>query len=278
MWLFRHTARTFLFYCVGIMATVYLGLMWEQSDPYAYLIYSVAGYGSAHLLVYLYESRSMWVLSRICTYYRDEKRASTTIFTLAFISCHVGAILAIFRLELTASLVMLGIMAAVFLAWAFVWLRGEMLFPAVFMVTLAILAVWHNKVQPTDWDPMRLIVNAATMTASALFWLMVGNRLHAVRGEVYELAGPARWCSVVLALVGTGFAAALAMSPAFPGDVWRADRAVLEWLLGMGSLVGLVGYYTWARFVLERRFFDIMGAVALLLVGLYVGLYAGVRV
>ncbi|MGB2614158.1 MAG: hypothetical protein WBD63_10220 [Phycisphaerae bacterium] len=277
MWLFRHTARTFLFYCVGILATAYVGLGTHTHDLYAYLIYAIAGYGAAHLVVYLYEAKSMAMLSRLSPLYRDERRASTTIFTLAVISCFLAAILTAFRLHLAASLIMLGVMSAVFLAWTFVWLRGEMLYPAVVMVTLGALAVWHNNVHPTAWTPYRVNVNAAVLAFSALGWFGVSNRLRAIRGEIFQLAGPARACSLILALVGTGFAAALAVSPAFPNGAWRADRTSGDWALGLSTLAALLVYFTWARLRLGRRFFDIMGALALLLIGLYVGIYWGIR-
>ncbi|MGB2998907.1 MAG: hypothetical protein WBC59_09775 [Phycisphaerae bacterium] len=277
MWLLRHTARTFLFYCVGIMSVAYIGLFAHTEDLYAYLIYAVAGYGAAHLVVYLYEARFMALLSRIISLYRDERRASTTIFTLAVVSCFIGAILAAFRLHTTPSLIMLGIMSVVFLAWSFVWLRGEMLYPAVVMVTLGILAIWHNKAHPIGWDPHRVNMNAAVLAFSALFWLGVGDRLQKIRGEIFQLAGPARACSVILALVGTGFAAALALSPTFTDDVWRQARDFGDWALGLSTLTALIGYYTLARLVLARRFYDIMGGLALLLLGLYVGIYVGVR-
>ena len=194
------------------------------------------------------------------------------------ISCFIGAILTNFRLHLTASLIMLGIMAAVFLAWSFVWLRGEMLYPAVVMVTLAILAVWHNKVHPTAWDPHRINMNAAVVTFSALAWLGVGNRLRAIRGQIFQLAGPARACSVILALIGTGFSAALALSPAFASDLWRQTRQAGDWALGLTTLAALVIYFTWARFEFGRRFFDVMGGIAIALLSLYVGIYWGIRI
>ncbi|MCX5683453.1 MAG: hypothetical protein NT049_07200, partial [Planctomycetota bacterium] len=148
MWLVRHTARTFLFYVFGIAATIYVGLFHHTDDLYIYLIYAVAGYGSSHLLVYLFEARFMAMLSRTCALYHDERRASTTIFTLAVFSCFAGAMLAAFRLNTHAALFMLLIMAAVFLLHSFFWLRGEMLYPAVLMVTLAALATWHNFAHP----------------------------------------------------------------------------------------------------------------------------------
>ena len=277
MWLFRHTARTFLFYWVGIMATVYVGLGSHARDLYAYLIYAIGGYGAAHLVVYLYEAKFMALLSRASNLYREERRASTTIFSLAVISCFLAAILAAFRLHLSASLIMLGILSAVFLAWAFVWLRGEMLYPAVVMVTLGILSVWHNNVHPTAWTPYRVNVNAAVLAFSALGWFGVSVRLNAIRGEIFQLAGPARACSVILALVGTGFGGALAVGPTFGGEVWRATRDAGDWASGLATLAALLVYFTWARLRSGRRFFDILGAVALLLIGLYVGIYWGVR-
>ena len=277
MWLVRHTARTFLFYVFGVMATAYAGLFGHTGDLYGYLICAVAGYGASHLLVYLYEAKFMALLSRTCALYREERRASTTIFTLAVVSCFVGALLAALRLATAEALVMLLIMAVVFLAWSFVWLRGEMLYPAVLMVTLAVLAVWHNKVHPTQWDAYRLSINALVMGVSALVWLGVGNRLHAIRGEIFNLAAPARACSAILGLVGLGFAVALALSPAFGGDVWRQARTLADWALGLATLSSLILYFSWAGFVLQHRFYSLVSALVVLLLGLYIGLYVGVR-
>ena len=275
MWLVRHTARTFLFYVFGIMTTAYLGLFYHTDDLYNYLIYAVAGYGSAHLLVYLYEAKFMGLLWRTCALYRDERRASTTIFTLAVISCFCGAVLAFFRLSSTASFIMLGLMAVVFLVWSFVWLRGEMLYPAVLMATLWILSVWHNKAPPTEWNALRVALNAAITTFSALLWLGIGNRVHAVRGEIFQLAGPARACSVILALVGTAFAAILALSPTFATAVWREPRTLGQWALGLATFLALILYFTWAAAIFHRRFYSLMSRLSVLLLGLYVGLYVG---
>ena len=277
MWLVRHTARTFLFYVFGISAVIYVGLFNHTDDLYGYLIYAVAGYGAAHLLVYLYEQKFMAMLSRTCALYREEGRASTTIFTLAVMSCFTAAFLALFRLNTSASLIMLAVMAAVFLAWSFIWLRGEMLYPAVLMVTLTTLAVWHNLAQPNLWDAGRLAINSGILTISALVWLGIGKGLHPVRAEVFQLAAPARACSVILAVVGTGLAAAMAVSPTFGGDIWRQPRTLWDWTLGLTALTLLVGYFTWARFAFGRRFFDLMSGLGLLLMGLYVGIYVGVR-
>ncbi len=282
LWLLRHTARTVLFYGVGITAAMYLGLLVQADSPqayrrelYSFLIYAVAGYGSAHLLVYLYEARFMTVLARITPFYREELRASTTIFTLAMTSCGIGAVMAAFRLETRAALVMLGIMAIVFLVWTFVWLRHQMLYPAVLMVTLAILAVWHNVEHPTDWNAYRLGVNAAVMTFSALVWLGIGHRLNTVHGEIFELAGPARACSLLLAIVGSGFAVALALSPLFPSDAWRAERAPGDWALGLSTLLALTGYFGWAGHATSRRAYQFVAGLIVLVLGLYVGLYLG---
>jgi len=277
MWLLRHTARTFLFYCVGIMATVYVGLFRHTADLYAYLIYSIGGYGAAHLLVYLYEAKFMALLSRTCALYRDERRASTTIFTLAVISCFIAAILSLFRLSNTESLIMLGLMAVVFLGWSFVWLRGEMLYPAVFMVTLTVLAIWHNTARPAQWDPHRLNMNALVMSVSAIVWLGFGNRLQAIRGEIFQLATPARACSVILGLLGMVFAVALALSPTFGAEVWRQPRALGDWAMGLATLSALILYFAWAAFVFDHRFYSLMSGVGVLLLGLYVGIYVGVR-
>ena len=282
MWLLRHTVRTVLFYCLGITATVYLGLFIQAQSAaeyrealYSHLIYAIAGYGAAHLLVFLYEARFMAVLSRLCAFYREEQRASTTIFTLANTSCGAAAVLALLRLDLHASLVMLGIMAIVFLVWSFVWLRSQMLYPAVLIITLAILSVWHNMKHPAEWDPYRLGVNAAVLTFSAIVWLAIGNRLHSVRGEIFELAGPARACSLVLALVGSVFAVALAISPTFPSDVWRAERLLSDWALGLSTMIGLAIYYAWAGHVASRRIYQLATILIVLLLGLYVGIYVG---
>jgi len=277
MWLFRHTVRTFLFYAVGIMAAAYVGLFRHTDDLYRYLIYAVGGYGSAHLLVYLYERRFMDLLSRTCALYRDENRASTTIFTLAVISTFAAAVLAMFRLESTEALVMLGLMATVFLGWSFVWLRGEMLYPAVFMLTLTVLAIWHNTAHPPAWNPHRLSMNALIMSASAVIWLGFGNRLHAIRGEIFQLAAPARACSVILGLIGVGFAMALALSPTFGAEVWRHTRSLSDWAMGLATLSALILYFTWAQFVFEHRFYGVMSGFGVLLLGLYVGIYVGVR-
>ncbi len=277
MWLFRHTVRTFLFYVVGIAATVYLGLFRHTDDLYGYLIYAVGGYGATHLLVYLYERRFMDLLSRTCALYRDENRASTTIFTLAVISTFAAAMLALCRLESTEALVMLGLMAIVFLGWSFVWLRGEMLYPAVFMVTLTVLAIWHNTAHPPAWNPYRVSMNALIMSVSAVIWLGFGNRLHAIRGEIFQLATPARACSVILGLIGMGFAVALALSPTFGAEVWRETRTLSDWAMGLAPLSALILYFTWAQFVFEHRFYGVMSFFGVLMLGLYVGLYGGVR-
>jgi hypothetical protein len=277
MWLVRHTARTFLFYCFGIGAAIYAGLFYSTGNLHNYLIYAVAGYGSSHLLVYLFEAKFMALLSRTCALYRDENRASTTIFTLAVISCFVGAVLAALRLNDPASLIVLAVMSAVFLLWSFVWVRGEMLYPAVFMVTLTALAVWHNLAHPTAWDAGRLAINAIVLTASAFAWLALGRSLHPIRGEVFQLAAPARACSVILGVVGMGFAAAMAVSPTFAAGIWRQDRSAWDWTLGLAALALLMGYFAWARFVFSQRFYALMSGLAVLLLGLYVGIYVGVR-
>ena len=277
MWLVRHTLRTCLFYVAGILATCYLGLFHPSGNLYGFLVYAIAGYGAAHLMVYLYEAKSMAVLSRICGLYRDEHRASTAIFTLAVASCFAAAVLAAFRLNATESLIMLGVMSAVFLAWSFVWLRAEMVYPAVLMVTLWMLSAWHNKAGPMEWHAHRLGVNAAVFAFSAIFWLGVGNRLQAIRGEVFQLGGPARACSAVLAIVGLGFAAALAFSPTFQGEAWQTGRTLGEWATGLSALGVLIVYFAWCRILFGRRFDDVMGAVALLLLGLYVGIYLGIQ-
>jgi hypothetical protein len=277
MWLVRHTARTFLFYCVGIMATVYMGLFWSTNDLYGYLVYAVGGYGAAHLLVYLYEAKFMSLLSRTCALYRDERHASTTIFTLAVMSCFVAAMLAVFRLNSHEALIMLLIMSVVFLAWSFVWLRGEMLYPGVLMSTLLVLAVWHNSAHPQMWDAHRLGMNALVMGVSAVLWLGIGNRLHAVRGEIFQLAAPAQSCSVILGLAGLGFAAVLAVSPTFGAEVWRETRSLGDWALGLLAMSALILYFTWAGVVLRRRAYSLLSVLGVILLTLYVGLYVGVR-
>lgn len=277
MWLFRHTVRTFLFYVFGVMATVYMGLFGRTDDLYGYLIYAVGGYGAAHMLVYLYERRFMDLLSHTCTLYREERRASTTIFTLAVISTFLAAVLAMFRLESTEALVMLGLMAVVYLGWSFVWLRGEMLYPAVLMVTLTVLAIWHNTAHPQEWTPARLSMNGLVMGLSAVIWLGFGNRLHAIRGEIFQLAAPARACSAILGLVGLGFATALALSPMFGAEVWRQTRSLEDWAMGLATFSALILYFTWAGFVFDRRFYNAVGGMGVLLLGLYVGIYMGAR-
>ena len=119
---------------------------------------------------------------------------------------------------------MLAVMSAVFLAWSFIWMRGEMLYPAVFRGTFASLAVWHNLVLPALWDGGRLAINALILTAWALAWLGLGKGLQGIRGEISQLAAPARACSVILAFVATAFAAALAVSP----TAIRARPAIIK--------------------------------------------------
>jgi hypothetical protein len=279
MWLVRHTARTFLFYLFGIAAMLYMGLFWNTRDLYTYLIYAVAGYGASHLSVYLFEARFMSLLSRTCALYKDERRASTTIFTLAVFSCFTGALLAAFRLNSHAALIMLAILSAVFLLWSFVWLRGEMLYPAVLMVTLTTLAVWHNIAHPTMWDAGRLAINAIILTGWALVWLAIGKSLHPIRGEIFQLAAPSRACSVILGVIALGFAAAMAVSPTFATDaasIWRQQRSAWDWTLGLTSLALLMGYFACARFAFSQRFYGLMSGLAVLLLGLYVGIYVGV--
>jgi hypothetical protein len=277
MWLVRHTARTFLFYLFGIAAAIYAGLFWNTENLHNYLIYAIAGYASAHLLVYLFEARFMGLLARTCALYREENRASTTIFTLAVISCFVAAVLAAMRLNDPAALTMLAVMAGVFLLWSFGWMRGEMLYPAVFMVTLTTLAVWHNAAHPMIWDAGRLAINAIIMAVSAFVWLAIGKSLHPIRGEIFTLAAPARACSVILGVVGMIFAGAMAVSPTFAADIWRQPRSAWDWTLGLTALALLMGYFAWARFVFSQRFYGLMSGLAVLLLGLYVGIYVGVR-
>jgi hypothetical protein len=170
---------------------------------------------------------------------------------------------------------MLGVLAIVFLTWSFVWLRSQMLYPAVIMVTLAVLAVWHNISRPTGWDAVRLGVNAAVLTVAAIFWLGIGDRLLAARGEIFELAGPARACSQVLALLGTLFAALLALSPTFQADVWRQPRHAADWALGLFAMGALVTYWALAAHALGRRLYYVASGLMVLVLGLYVGIYLG---
>jgi hypothetical protein len=220
----------------------------------------------------------MRLLSKTCALYREERRASTTIFTLAVISCFTAAILAIFRINTPPALLMLAILSGVFLAWAFIWMRGEMLYPAVFMVTLMSLAIWHNAAQPTSWDAGRLAINALILTAWGFVWLGVGKALQGIRGVIFQLAAPARACAVILGFVATGFATAMAVSPTFGEVLWRQPRTAWDWTLGVAALVALMGLFTWARFAFGRRFYGLMSGFVVLLLGLYVGLYAGMYI
>ncbi len=172
---------------------------------------------------------------------------------------------------------MLAVMAAVFLAWAFVWQRGVMLYPAVLMVTLTTLAIWHNIARPEIWDAGRLAINSGIMTVSAMVWLGIGKGLHPIRGEVSQLAAPARAGSVILAVVGTGFATVMALSPYFPDPIWRQERSLWDWTLALTALGLMIGYFAWARFAFERRFYSLMSAYGVLLLGLYAGIYLGIR-
>ena len=39
----------------------------------------------------------------------------------------------------------------------------------------------------------------------------------------------------------------------------------------------MIGYFAWARFAFERRFYSLMSAFGMLLLGLYAGIYWGIR-
>ncbi|MCX5685519.1 MAG: hypothetical protein NT049_17825, partial [Planctomycetota bacterium] len=121
-------------------------------------------------------------------------------------------------------------------------------------------------------------INAIILTASALAWLVVGKRLHPIRGEIFQLAAPARACSVLLGVVAIGFAAAMAVSPTFGGleTVWRQPRSAWDWTLGLTSLALLMGYFACARFAFSQRFYGLVSGLAVLLLCLYVGIYVGV--
>ena len=118
----------------------------------------------------------------------------------------------------------------------------------------------------------RLAINAMILTGSAYAWLGIGKGLNPARGEVFQLAGPARACSVILAMAATGFVAAMAVSPAFGAPIWRAARTPWDWTLGLAALILLTGYFAWARFALGRRFYGLMSGLVALLAGLYVGI------
>ena len=116
------------------------------------------------------------------------------------------------------------------------------------------------------------------MTFSAILWLGIGHRIHAIRGEIFQLAGPARACSVILALVGTVFAALLALSPTFATAVWRESRTIGQWTLGLATFLTLILYFAWADAIFRRRFYNLMTWLSVLLLGLYVGLYVGLHI
>ncbi|MDK1032202.1 MAG: hypothetical protein QGD94_09360, partial [Planctomycetia bacterium] len=272
MWLFRNTLRTVLFYVVGICTACYLGFFWWTEAPYRYLIYAVGGYGSAHLMVYLYEEKFLGFLRRVCSFYRDERRASTHVFTLAAISTLVGTGLAAFRLGTHEALIMLGIQSAVFLAWAFVWQRSAMLYPAILVLTLAVLSVWHNLSDISaaqEWNAYRVNINSAILCVSALFWLGVGTRLEGARGEMFQLAFPARNSSVIIAVLATGFAALLTFVPAFNASLRQAEPRWGQIAIGALALCGLIGYWFWAGRVFRRRFYLIAAAVSIFTLGAY---------
>jgi len=69
----------------------------------------------------------------------------------------------------------------------------------------------------------------------------------------------------------------MAVSPTFAADIWRQQRSAWDWTLGLTALALLMGYFAWARFVFSQRFYALMSGLAVLLLGLYVGIYVGVR-
>jgi hypothetical protein len=268
LWVVRHRARTVGFYLVGTSATIGLGLLLHHSSRQLtnYLVYAVGGYGAIHLLVYLWEGPYMALLSRCCRLYRDEKHASTTIFTMSCISCFAGGILAAFFLHTHAALVMLWILTAVFFIWSFGHRRPEMVYPLVLMSVGAFLSVWHNIEPPENWphwDATRANINACVFAAAALLWLGIGTALNQLRGSLSTLNTAARQMSVVLALAGLGFYIVLAQAPLHPEPEWGPDASPERWLLGTVCGLALVAYYVWAAVSFRRTFYVYLAQLSL---------------
>lgn len=269
LWVVRHGARTVGFYLVGTSATIGLGLLLHHSRGQLtnYLIYAVGGYGAIHLLVYLWEGPYMALLSRCCRLYRDQKHASTTIFTMSCISCFAGGILAAFFLHTHAALVMLWILTAVFFVWSFGHRRPEMLYPLVLMSVGAFLSVWHN-LEPSEkvwphWDATCVNINACVFAAAGLLWLAVGTVLNQLRSSLSTLNTAARQMSVVLALAGLGFYIVLAQAPLHPQPEWSPDASPERWLLGTICGLALIAYYVWAALSFRRTFYVYLAQLSL---------------
>jgi hypothetical protein len=268
LWVVRHWARTVGFYLVGTSATIGGGLLLHHSSRQLtnYLIYAIGGYGAIHLLVYLWEGPYMALLSRCCRLYRDEKNASTTIFTLGCISCFTGGILAAFFLHTHAALVMLWVLTAVFFVWSFGHRRPEMLYPMVLMSVGALLSVWHNLEPPElwpHWDATRININGCVFAAGGLLWLGIGTVLNRLRSSLSTLNTPARHMSVVLALAGLGFYIVLAQAPLQSGAIWTPDATTERWIFGTICGLALVAYYVWAAISFRNTFYVYLAQLSL---------------
>ncbi len=268
LWVVRHRARTVGFYLAGSSATIGMGLLVHHSRGQLtnYLIYAVGGYGAIHLLVYLWEGPYMALLARFCRLYREEKHASTSIFTLSCMSCFAGGILAAFFLHTHAALVLLWILTAVFFVWSFGHRRPEMLYPMVLMSVGAFLSVWHNIEPPENWphwDATRININACVFAAGGLLWLGIGTVLDRLRSPLSTLNTPARQMSVVLALAGLGFYVVLAQAPLHPEAEWGPDASLERWILGTVCGLALVAYYVWAGISFRRTFYVYLAQLAL---------------
>jgi len=265
-WLFRHSARTFLFYLVGIMAAVSAGPVFFDDARHllSFFICAVAGYGASHMLVYLWERPYMAMLSRYCLLYRDETRASTTIFTAACVSCFVAAAIAAFHLHTRASLVMLSFLTVVFFVWSFIQRRSEFVYPLVLISVETLLSIWHNMAGQGSWTPARITINAVVFAAGAPLWMAVGAGLNRLRGPMSLLGPPARHMSVVLALVSLGFFVALAVCPLWNGPEWSQESDALQLVLGSACGALLMGFFAWSAAAFRRTVLVYFCGLALL--------------
>ena len=248
IWLFRHSARTFGFYLVGIAATISLGpvLFTDGESLTAYLIYAVSGYGAIHMMVYLAERPYMAMLSRSCDLYKDERHASTGIFTASAVSCFAGGLVAAFHIHTLAALIMLSLLTAVFFVWSFGQRRAEFIYPTVVFSLGALLSIWHNVEGPGPWTPDRLTINALVFAVGAPLWMAVGAWLNRRGGPIALLAPPARQMSVLSALAALAFLIALAVSPLYADPLWQPDNAADRMTLGPLCGAVLVAYFLWA--------------------------------
>jgi hypothetical protein len=147
---------------------------------------------------------------------------------------------------------MLWLLTGVFGIWSFGQKRAEFVYPTVLISIAALLSIWHNIEGPGPWTPDRLTINALVFAAGGPLWLAIGRAVERARGTMGLLGAPARQMSAVVALVGLGFFAALAVSPTWDGPPWAPDRAADRFVYGGLTALSLVAYFLWAAARMRR--------------------------